>query len=162
MDARTHLLRAMLPQQQPELLQREGRLFLVYAVYQRNPSQSVRALANSYDVAETTLRSRIRGTPAGHEIRRPDRKLQQSEEQNLVQWILDLGHRGFPPHIIDVRRTADTLLAARGQIPPPPPTGKNWVSQFINTQPKLQMKWNRKFYSQRAKCEDPVTINAWF
>jgi hypothetical protein len=24
------------------------------------------------------------------------------------------------------------------------------------------MKWNRKFYSQRAKCEDPNTINAWF
>lgn len=24
------------------------------------------------------------------------------------------------------------------------------------------MKWNRKFNSQRARCEDPVTIGAWF
>ena len=24
------------------------------------------------------------------------------------------------------------------------------------------MKWNRKFQSQRAKCEDPVTIGGWF
>ena len=57
---------------------------------------------------------------------------------------------------------ADALLAARGQNPPPQPVGKNWVSRFIDAQPKLQMKWNRKFHSQRAKCEDPVTISAWF
>jgi hypothetical protein len=59
------------------------------------------------------------------------------EEQSLVQWILDLDRRGFPPRIIDVRRMADVLLTARGQDPP-------------------------FFHSQRAKCEDPVSINAWF
>jgi len=57
---------------------------------------------------------------------------------------------------------ADILLAARGQIPPPLPIGKCWVSRFINNQPELQTKWNRKFHSQRAKCEDPAIISAWF
>ena len=57
---------------------------------------------------------------------------------------------------------ADILLATRGQNPPPQPVGKNWVSRFINTQPELQMKWNRKFHSQRAKCEDPKIIGPWF
>jgi hypothetical protein len=57
---------------------------------------------------------------------------------------------------------ADTLLAARGQDPPPPPLGKNWVSRFIKAQPELQTKWNRKFHSQRARCEDPVKIAAWY
>jgi hypothetical protein len=57
---------------------------------------------------------------------------------------------------------ADTLLAARGQIPAPQPVGKCWATRFINTQPELQTKWNRKFHSQRARCEDPVAINAWF
>ena len=57
---------------------------------------------------------------------------------------------------------ANHLLAARGQNPPPQPVGKNWVPRFINTQPELQMKWNRKFNSQRARCEDPVIIGAWF
>ncbi|RAR14192.1 plasma membrane calcium-transporting atpase 2 [Stemphylium lycopersici] len=65
-------------------------------------------------------------------------------ESSLVQWILDLNRRGFPPYIIDVRRMADALLAARGQDPPPPPVGKNWVSRFVNSQSKLQTKWNRK------------------
>jgi hypothetical protein len=57
---------------------------------------------------------------------------------------------------------ADALLAARGQDPPPPPVGKCWVSRFVNSQSELQSRWNRKFHSQRARCEDPVAISAWF
>jgi hypothetical protein len=57
---------------------------------------------------------------------------------------------------------ADLLLASRGQDPPPPPVGKNWVSCFVNSQSQLQTKWNRKFHSQRAQCEDLVKINPWF
>jgi hypothetical protein len=36
------------------------------------------------------------------------------------------------------------------------------VSRFVNSQSELQTKWNRKVYSQRALCEDPVAISAWF
>jgi hypothetical protein len=36
------------------------------------------------------------------------------------------------------------------------------VSRFVNSQSKLQTKWNRKVYSQRALCKDPVAISAWF
>jgi hypothetical protein len=57
---------------------------------------------------------------------------------------------------------ADALLASRGQDPPPLPVGKNWVSRWVNTQSTLQTKWNRKFSSQRARCEDPISISAWF
>ena len=57
---------------------------------------------------------------------------------------------------------ADVLLAGRGQNPLPLPVGKNWVLRFVNSQPKLQTKWSRKFHSQRARCEDPVKISAWF
>jgi hypothetical protein len=57
---------------------------------------------------------------------------------------------------------ADVLLAGRGQNPPPPPLGQKWVSRFVKRQPELQTKWNRKFHSQRARCEDPVRIRAWF
>ena len=57
---------------------------------------------------------------------------------------------------------ADALLAARGQDPPPQPVGKNWVSRFIQSQPELQIKWTRRFNSQRAQYEDPTIIAAWF
>jgi hypothetical protein len=56
---------------------------------------------------------------------------------------------------------ADSLLFARGQNPPPP-VGKNWVSRWIKNQAELQTKWNKKLHFQRALCEDPVSIGAWF
>ncbi|KAF7573312.1 hypothetical protein PtrM4_082170 [Pyrenophora tritici-repentis] len=100
---------------------REGRLSLAIASYRNNPKQSVRALAAAYDVPKSTLQTRLHGVQPRSEILSTRRKLSPIEEQSLVQWILDLDRRGFPPHIIDVRRMADTLLAARGQDPPPQP-----------------------------------------
>jgi hypothetical protein len=130
--------------------------------YQNNPRQSIRALARAYDVPESTLRTRLRDTKPRSETASVNRKLSASEEQSLVQWILDLDRRGFLPQVIDVRRMTDALLASRGQNPPPPPVGKNWVSHFVNSRSELQTKWNRKFHSQRARCQDPVAIVAWF
>jgi hypothetical protein len=149
---------------QPRSIQtsREGRLSLAMASYRNNPKQSVRALAVAYDVPESTLRTRLRGTQPRSETASVNRKLSATEEQSLIQWILELDRRGFPPHIIDVRRMADTLLAARGQNPPPQPVGKNWASRFIQSQPELRTKWTRKFSSQRALSEDPIAITAWF
>ena len=140
----------------------EGRLSLAIASYRNNPKQSVRALAAAYDVPKSTLQTRLQGVQPRSEIPSTRRKLLPIEEQSLVQWILDLDRRGFPPYIIDVRRMADALLAARGQDPPPAPIGKNWVSRFIQNQPELQTKWSRRLNSQRASCEDPIAITAWF
>jgi hypothetical protein len=61
------------------------------------------------------------------------------EEQSLIQLILESDRRGFPPHTIDARRMADTLLAARGQNTHPP-VGKCWVARFVRSRPLLQTK----------------------
>jgi hypothetical protein len=152
-----------MPRQQRSIqTSREGRLCLAVVSYQSNQKQSLRALAAAYDVPESTLRTRLRGTQPRSETVSVNRKLSPIEEQSLVQWILNLDQRGFPARIIDVRRMADALLAARGQDPPPPPTGKKWVSRFIQSQPELQTKWTRRLHSQRASCEDPIAITAWF
>jgi hypothetical protein len=152
----------MTPRQRPVRPSIEGRLSLAIACFNNNPSQKKRTLASAYNATESTLRSRLKGTTPRLETAPVNRKLSSIEEQSLIQWILNLDQRGFPPQVIDVRRMADALLAGRGQTPPPPPVGQNWVSRFISRQPELQTKWNRKFHSQRAKGEDPVKINAWF
>ena len=36
------------------------------------------------------------------------------------------------------------------------------MSRFVKNSSQLQTKWNSKFHSQRARCEDPVKIAAWF
>ena len=84
---------------QQRLLQpsREGRISLAIVSYQNDPCQAVRALAAAYDVPESTLRTRLRGTQPRSETVSVNRKLSAVEEQSLVQWILDLDRRGFPP-----------------------------------------------------------------
>jgi hypothetical protein len=152
----------MTPRKQPIQPSKEGRMSLAITSFQNNPYQTKRTLAAAFDVPESTLRTRLRGILPRHETTPVNVKMSPLEEQSLVQWILNLDQRGFPPQIIDVRRMADVLLAARGQDPPPPRVGKNWVSRFVQRQSELQTKWNRKFHSQRARCEDPVRISAWF
>ena len=111
-------------QQRPIQTSREGRISLAMASYYNNPKQSIYSLAKAYDVPKSTLQTRLRGMQPRSEVPSIRRKLSPVEEQSLVQWILELDRRGFPPHIINVRRMADALLTARGQDPPPQPIGK--------------------------------------
>jgi hypothetical protein len=43
-----------------------------------------------------------------------------------------------------------------------PKFGKLWVYRFINRHSKIRSRYNRKYDYQRAKCEDPKIIQAWF
>jgi hypothetical protein len=43
-----------------------------------------------------------------------------------------------------------------------PPVGPRWASNFIKRQPELRTRLFPRYDYQRAKCEDPVAINAWF
>ncbi|USP74406.1 hypothetical protein yc1106_01680 [Curvularia clavata] len=109
---------------------RKDRTSLAAASYHNNPNQSIHALAKAYDVLKSTLQTRLRGVQPRSETASAKRKLSPIEEQSLVQWILKLDKRGFPPHIIDVRRMVDVLLAARGQDPPLQPVelgNREWV-----------------------------------
>ncbi len=103
----------------------EGRLLLASQALHNNHIQSQNKAAVLFQVPRTTLRRRLTSIQPRSSAHLKQRNLRQVEEQSLVQWILDLNRRGFPPQIIDVRRMADVLLAARGQDPPPPPIGKN-------------------------------------
>ena len=152
----------MPPQPHAQKLLKEGRLGLAIASFQSNPQLSMRQLSKAYNISNTTLQRRVRGIHPKYKARSPNRRLLLTEEQALVAWILDLDRRGFPPQIIDVRRMADVLVAARGEQPSPSSLDKLWVSRFIKAQPELQTKWNRKRNVQRALAEDPVTIQAWY
>ena len=69
---------------------KEGRLSLAVLSFKRDPFQSKRSLAATYDVPESTLRTRLRGILPKRETTSVNRKLSPVEEQSLIQWILDL------------------------------------------------------------------------
>jgi hypothetical protein len=72
--------------------------------------------------------------------------------------------RGIPPTQALVHEIAELLLKERVRTTPDanPKLGVHWVYRFIQRHPELQSQYNRKYDYQRAKCEDPKTIRAWF
>src|ERR1700722_2952353 len=92
------------------------------------------------------------GRTPRRDIQANSRKLTDLEESVIVQYILDLDSKGFPPRLCGVEDIANRLLAERnaGRV------GTRWPSNFIKRQPQLTTRFNRKYDYQRAKCEDPI------
>ncbi|KAL2884948.1 hypothetical protein HOO65_090243 [Ceratocystis lukuohia] len=85
-------------------------------------------------------------------------KLSDLEEQVIVEYIIDLGSRGFPPQLRSVEEMANRLLADRDALP----VSKRRGSNCIKRQPDLKTCFNRRYDYERAKCKDPARIHDWF
>ncbi|ERF70741.1 hypothetical protein EPUS_05093 [Endocarpon pusillum Z07020] len=109
---------------------------------------SIRCATKTYNVPRTTLRDRMKGCTPNAEVRKAQHNLTLTEEETLVRHILDLDSRGFPPRIDDTRHAK--------------PVGKQWPYNFVQRRPELKTRFSRAYDFQRALCEDPDQINAWF
>ena len=69
-----------------------------------------------------------------------------------------LDKRGFPPRIISVENIANFFLEKcdSGRV------GKLWTVRFIARRQELKTRLKRVDNFQRAACENPELINAWF
>ncbi|KAJ0132721.1 Uncharacterized protein HZ326_24208, partial [Fusarium oxysporum f. sp. albedinis] len=136
----------------------EARILLALQALQNNPKLSTRKAATTYQVNYRTLGRRQNGVRSTRDTTTKSRKLSDLEEQIIVQFILDLDSRGFPPRQDFVEGMANSLLADRDASP----VGKLWVHNFIRRQPELKTRRFRRYDYQRAKCEDPTIIWGWF
>ena len=118
----------------------------------------MRRAAALYNVPETTLRNRRSGKTARRDYKPSTMNLTPVEEEVIVQHILDLVARGFPPRLAAVGDMANSLRAERklGQV------SLNWPSTFVKRQPELEVRFNWKYDYKRALCEDSGVIQAWF
>ena len=89
---------------------KEARIILAIEAIRSSKKMSRRRAANIYGVPESSLRDRMNGKTPIRERRNGRRKLTPSEEQTLVQYVLDLDAQGFPPRIVGVKDMADLLL----------------------------------------------------
>ena len=96
----------------------------------------------------------MNGVPSRSDYIPSSRKLALYEEEAIIQYILDLDLRGFPPRPRDIQEMADLLLAVRGGTP----VSKNWTINFTNRRPEIKSMFNCKYDYKRAKCEDLVII----
>jgi hypothetical protein len=137
---------------------KEARIQLALQALQNNPKLSMRRAAELYNVNRNTLSNRKNGKPSRRDTISKSRNLSKLEEETVVQYILDLDSRGYPCRVSVVKDIANRLLTARNARP----VGKNWAINFINRQPELKSRYQRRYDYQRALCEDPTIIRDWF
>jgi DDE superfamily endonuclease/helix-turn-helix, Psq domain/Tc5 transposase DNA-binding domain len=136
----------------------ESRLILALQALENDPNLSMRRAASIYNIPRKTLSDRRDGKPSRRDIQPKSRKLTDSEESVIVQYILHLDSKGFPPRLSGVEDMANRLLAERSTER----VGQRWASNFVRRHPELATRYNRKYDYQRAKCEDPELIRGWF
>ncbi|PHH55055.1 hypothetical protein CFIMG_007569RA00001 [Ceratocystis fimbriata CBS 114723] len=139
-------------------LNKERNIVLALQSLQNDPKLRIYRAARIYKVPPSTLYDRYHGKPSRSDIVPKSRKLSDLEEQVIVEYIINLGSRGFPPRLRGVEEMANRLLADRDASP----VSKRWASNFIKRQPDLKTCFNRRYDYERAKCKDLVLIRDWF
>ena len=136
----------------------EAQLLLAVQAMKANPKLSAREAAKIYNVPRTTLRRQAEKIPSRRDSTANSRKLTNLEESIIIQHILDLDSRSFPPRLHGVEEMANRLLGDRDA----PPVSSRWASNFVKRHQELKTRFARRYDYQRAQCEDPDIINAWF
>ena len=142
----------------------ENQLLLAIEAIRKDPTLSARAAAALYNVSRATLGKRLRGIPARRDISANSRKLTNSEESAILQYIIELDSPAFPPRLSMVEDMANILLATRNASDASniQRVGVKWASNFVKRQPQLQTRLNRRIDYQRAQNEDPKQYSEWF
>jgi hypothetical protein len=136
----------------------EARIILAIEAFHASKKAKLSRIAKIYNVPRSTLRDRLQGVTPMPDRRAFGHNLTTAEEETLIRYILDLDLRGFPPRIDDVRDMANLLRATRHATP----VGQMWPYTFIRRRPELKTRFSRAYDFQRALCEDPSVIHAWF
>ena len=134
---------------------KEGQVILALQALQNDQDLSIRAAAKIYGVDRKTLGRRHAGKPARRDILANSRSLTDLEEQTIVQYVIELYTRAFPPRLCGVEDMANQLRRERDA----PPVGKRWAHNFVKRQPELRTRYSRRYDYQRAKYEDPKVIS---
>ena len=101
---------------------------------------SIRSVANMYDIAESTLRTRFKGRPSRQEYRSVNRNLTDTEELTLVNWILSMDKRGLPVCTASIRDIANLLLQKRTDTDASSTrsVGARWLYNFVRRHDSLR------------------------
>src|ERR1700742_4221350 len=117
----------------------ENRILLALKAIKPQGNLSIRRAAKAYNVPYATLRDRRDGKPARQDTMPNSRKLTELEEETLVQHILDLNSRSFPPRLSGVEDMANQLLRERDATK----VGVNWAANFVKRRPELRTRFTR-------------------
>jgi hypothetical protein len=139
-------------------LDRERRINLAIQAVRSQPPISVCKAGLVYGIPRSTLATRMAGRRSHVESTLRIRRLSFIEEDIIVQYVLELDSRGFPPSLSAVEDIANHLVGVKRERH----IGKYWVERFINRHIELKTRFTRVYNYERALNEDPVLISKWF
>src|SRR5205085_1347389 len=108
----------------------------------------------------TTLSRRMKGMDSRADRAANDEILSPTEKEVIIRQALDMDARGYSLRPDDLAVMANLLIDQdtdnqRDHV------GKYWPRKFINKTPELKLKMSRPYDYERAKCEDPRTLQEW-
>ena len=136
----------------------ENHIKMALQAIKQDPNLSIKRASEIYEVPRTTLIDRRNGINSKRDVRPKSMILTTLEEDTILERIINLIERGFPPRLDDVRDMANLLLETRGALP----VGSRWADRFVQRQNALKLRFQRRIDYQRALTEDPTVIQAWF
>jgi len=139
----------------------EGKLRLQEALkhYQHSEEPSLRASAEKYGVAYSTLYGRLKGRQtwgAGH---CKMQVLSDYEEKSVVRWCERLDEWGHPARLAVVKSMAEAIIARREKKWS---LGKHWITRFLSRHPDLAAQLSSRLDRQRALASNPSVIKNYF
>ncbi|BCS23639.1 uncharacterized protein APUU_40083S [Aspergillus puulaauensis] len=143
------------------LVEQEGRILLTISALKKNEISSTRRAAEVFNMPPSTLRDRLQGRQYRAEQRANSHRLSETQEEVLIRWIVSRDMRGAAPRPSQVTEMANLILQADNP-PGYTPLSKNWTTTFTRRRPEVKSRFARRYNYQRAKCEDPRVIRAWF
>ncbi len=120
---------------------KEARLILALEALGKDENLSLRAAAKIYNVYYTSLLRRRASKPARLDILANLRNLTDLEEQTIVQYMVELYTRAFPPRLGDVEDMANQLLRVRNA----PPVSKRWAHNFVRRKEDLWTRYTCRY-----------------
>ena len=89
---------------------KEARVILALKALQDDEELSLRAAAKLYNVPVSTLGYRRTGRALRRDLPANSRKLTDLEEKAIVQYVIELYERAFPPRLCSIEDIANQLL----------------------------------------------------
>lgn len=126
----------------------------------RTENMSIRAAARKYGVPNTTLQRHINGN---HSERKACTVLTSTEENEIVQWILDVAQVGFPITASELKDCVQLYLdmKERKTLFKDNRPGRNWFTRFLKRHKNLSIRLAENLCKSRAAVTEEMIRN-WF
>ena len=126
--------------------------------------KGARKIAEEYGIPTQykTITNRYNGGRSTAAMHEDQQKLKPSEEQTLVNFLIESAERGFPQTLHQIENFAKLIRQSR-LGPEYEKVGENWVGRFLDRHREiLQTHWSKPLDTQHARAMNPQAKKEWF